>query len=130
MERAQAHLADQLQRLAARQRRLIAEAEERLAADAERLESESEAQRAGLVKLREDLEQATVESIASARAELDSHAAERRRALHELGERLRSRDRELREQIEREEAEAVQRIQSTFGDIERQLGDWAAAADW
>jgi len=123
LERAQAHLADQLQRLATRQRRLIQEAEERLAADAERLESESEAQRAGLVKLREDLEEATGESIASARAELDSHAAERRRALHELGERLRSRDRELREQIEREEAEAVQRIQSTFGDIERRLGE-------
>src|SRR3954468_23565289 len=48
-QRAQVNLFDQLQRLAARQRRLIEEAEERLAADAERLESESEAQREALV---------------------------------------------------------------------------------
>src|SRR5438309_2347356 len=59
LERAQQHLAEQLQRLAARQRRLIEEAEERLAADAEGLESEREAQRAGLVKLREDIQHAT-----------------------------------------------------------------------
>jgi hypothetical protein len=123
LERAQGHLAEQLQRLAGRQRRLIEEAEERLAADAERLESESEAQRSGLVKLREDLERATEESIAAARAELDAHAADRRRALHELGERLRRRERELRERVEREETEAVQRIQSSFGDIERRLTD-------
>src|SRR5205823_13190735 len=106
----------QLHRLAGRQRRLIEEAEERLTADAERLESESEAQRAGLVKLREELERATEESIAAARAELDAHAADRRRALHGLGERLRRPARELHERIEREETEAVQRIQSRFAD--------------
>src|SRR5580765_2099246 len=50
LERAQAQLLEQLQRLAARQRRLIEEAEARLAADAERLESESEGQRQALVK--------------------------------------------------------------------------------
>jgi hypothetical protein len=123
LERAQQHLADQLHRLAARQRRLIEEAAERLATDAERLESESEAQRAGLVKLREDLERATEESIAGARAELDAHAADRRRALHELGERLRRRERELHDRIEREEAEAIQRIQSRFADVERRLAE-------
>src|SRR5712691_3857645 len=115
LERAQEHLAEQLQRLAARQRRLIE--------DAERLESESEAQRAGLVKLREDLERATEESIAAARAELDAHAADRRRALHELSERLRRRERELSERVEHEEAEAVQRIKAAFGDVERRLAD-------
>jgi hypothetical protein len=123
LERAQGHLTDQLQRLAARQKRLIEEAEERLAADAERLESESEAQRAGLVKLREDLLRATEESIATGRAELDTHAVDRRRALHELGERLRRREREMREAIEREESEALQRIQAIFADVERRLGD-------
>jgi hypothetical protein len=123
LERAQGHLTDQLQRLAARQKRLIEEAEERLAADAERLESESEAQRAGLVKLREDLQHATEESIATGRAELDTHAADRRRALHELGERLRRREREMREAIEREESEALQRIQALFADVERRLAD-------
>jgi hypothetical protein len=123
LERAQGHLTEQLQRLAARQTRLIEEAEERLAADAERLESESEAQRAGIVKLREDLQRGTEESIATGRAELDTHAADRRRALHELGERLRRREREMREAIEREENEALQRIQSIFADVERRLVD-------
>jgi hypothetical protein len=123
LERAQGHLADQLQRLAARQKRLIEEAEERLGADAERLESESEAQRAGLVKLREDLQRATEEAIATGRAELDAHANDRRRALHELGERLRRREREIREAIEREETEALQRIQAIFADVERRLVD-------
>ena len=123
LERAQGHLTDQLQRLAARQKRLIEEAEERLAADAEGLEAESEAQRAGLLKLREDLQRATEESIATGRAELETHSADRRRALHELGERLRRREREIREAITREETEALQRIQAIFADVERRLVD-------
>jgi gas vesicle protein len=123
LERAQGHLTDQVQRLAARQRRVIEEAEERLGADAERLESESEAQRAGLMRLREELERATQEAIASATAELDAHAVDRRRALHELSERLRRRERELHERVEREETEAVQRIHATFADMERRLVD-------
>ena len=123
LERAQEHLTDQLQRLAARQKRLIEEAEERLTADAERLESEREVQRAAIVKLREDLQRATEEAIATGRAELETHAADRRRALHELGERLRRREREIRETIEREESEALQRIQAIFVDVERRLAD-------
>jgi hypothetical protein len=75
------------------------------------------------VKLREDLQRATEESIATGRAELDTHAADRRRALHELGERLRRREREIREAIEREETEALQRIQAIFADVERRLVD-------
>jgi hypothetical protein len=121
LDRAQAQLTDQLQRLSVRQKRVIEEAEGRLSADAERLESESEAQRAGLVKLREDLERATEESIAAANAELDAHGVERRRALHELSERLRRRERELRDLIQHEEAEAMQRLQTMFTDVERRL---------
>jgi hypothetical protein len=112
---------DQLQTLAGRQRRLIQEAEERLAADAERLESESEGQRAAFVKLREEVERATEQSIESARAELETHAVERRHALHELNERLRLRERELRDALEREQNEALQSIQLTFKDVERRL---------
>ena len=123
LARAQGHLTDQLHRLAARQKRLIEEAEGRMAGDAERLESESEAQRAALVKLREDLQRATEESITVGRSELEAHAAERRRALEELGERLRRRELEIRETIEREESEALQRIQSLFADVERRLAD-------
>ncbi len=121
LDRAQGNLFDQLQRLAGRQRRLIEEAEERLAADAERLESESEGQRSALVKLREEVERAAEQSIANARAELETHTVERRQALHELNERLRLRERELRDLIEHEQTEALQSIQSVFTDVERRL---------
>jgi hypothetical protein len=121
LERAQANLFEQLQRLAARQRRLIEEAEERLAADAERLESESEVQREALVKLREEVARAAEHSIETARADLETYAVERRQSLNELTERLRRRERELREAQEREQSEAMQSIQSTFTDVERRL---------
>jgi hypothetical protein len=121
LERAQANLFDQVQTLAGRQRRLIQEAEERLAADAERLESESEGQRGAFVKLREEVERATEQAMANARAELETHTAERRRALHELSERLRLRERELHEALEREQTEAAQSIQAAFKDVERRL---------
>jgi DNA repair exonuclease SbcCD ATPase subunit len=121
LERAQANMFDQLQTLAGRQRRLIQEAEERLAADAERLESESEVQRSAFAKLREEIERATEQSVANARAELETHTVERRQALHELNERLRLRERELRDALEREQTEALQSIQAAFTDVERRL---------
>jgi hypothetical protein len=121
LERAQANLFDQLQRLAARQRRLIEEAEERLAGDAARLESESEVQREALVKLREEVARAAEHSIETARADLETYAVERRQSLNELTERSRRRERELREALEREQSEALQSIQSTFTDVERRL---------
>jgi hypothetical protein len=121
LERAQENLFDQLQRLAGRQRRLIEEAEERLVADAERLKSESEGQRGALVKLREEVEAASAQAIANARAELETHTMERRQALNELTERLHRRERELREAIEREQTEALQSIQGAFKDVERRL---------
>ena len=121
LERAQVNLHEQLQRLAARQRRLIEDAQERLASDAERLESESEGQREALVKLREEVAGATQRSIELARAELETHSVERRQALTELTERIRTRERELREALEREQSEALQSIQSMFTDVERRL---------
>jgi hypothetical protein len=121
LERAQAHLFEQLQRLADRQRRLIQEAEGRLAADAERLESESEAHRASLVRLRREVEQATESAMASATGELEAHSVDRRAALNELNERLHRRERELREELDRNENEAIHSIQATFADVERRL---------
>jgi hypothetical protein len=59
------------------------------------------------------------ETIAAGNQELESFGAHRRRALHELNDRIRSRERSLAEQIEREEAEAMQRIHATFADVER-----------
>jgi uncharacterized phage infection (PIP) family protein YhgE len=119
LERAQNAVVDQLAQLAQRQKQLISEAEARIAADAERLEAESEQQRAGLVRLRDDLARATQEAVTTGGSELDSFAAERRRALHELNERMRRRERQMSELIEREETEAMRRIQAGFAEVER-----------
>lgn len=105
--------------LAQRQQRLLSDVEARLAADAERLATESEEQRAAIGRFRSELDRALEESLAAARAEVEAHAAERRRALHELEERMRRRERELLELLEHEEAEAVHRIRAGFAEIER-----------
>src|SRR5207253_4536991 len=113
-----------------RQRDLFAHAETRLTADAERLESSSEQQRAQVNQLKAELEKLAEQTVEQARGELETHAAERRRALHEVGERLRARERSLQEQIEREEAEALRRIQAGLGEIERrQLGQLKRIAE-
>ena len=119
LERAQRGVGDQLSQLAQRQKQLISEAEARIAADSERLEAESEQQRANLVRLRDELARASQEAIAAGSAELEGYASERRRSLHELNERIRKRERQLTELIEREEADATRRIQSGFADVER-----------
>ena len=112
LERKQRGVADQLAQLAQRQKQLISEAEARIAADAERLEAESEQQRANLVRLRDELARASQEAVAAGSAELEGYASERRRSLHELNDRIRKRERQLTELIEREEADATRRIQS------------------
>jgi uncharacterized phage infection (PIP) family protein YhgE len=119
LERAQHAVVDQLAQLAHRQKQLISEAEARIAADAERLEAESEQQRAGLVRLRDDLARATQDTVAAGTSELETFATERRRALHELNERIRRRERQMSELIEREETDAMRRIQAGFAEVER-----------
>ena len=119
LDRAEQALSKQLKELARRQRELIASAETRMAAESERLSSTDEEQRAAVARLREDLTRSAQEAAATADAELESHALERRRALHEIGERLRARERDIGQRIEREQAEAARRIQSTFADVER-----------
>jgi hypothetical protein len=119
LERAQRVVATQLDQLKQRQRQLITDAETRIAADAERLEAESEQQRTGLVRLRDEIARAIEETIAEGNADLDTYAGERRRALHELNERIRRRERALAEQVEREEADATRRIQVAFAETER-----------
>ena len=105
--------------LVQRQKQLVSEAELRIAADADRLAAESEELRAGLQRLRTELEKSLEDALAAARGEVEAHAAERRRALHELDERMRRRERELMERIEREEVEAAQRIRAGFEDVGR-----------
>src|SRR5207253_5449854 len=119
LERAQRGVADQLTQLAQRHKQLISEAEARIATDAERLEAESEQQRASLVRLRDELTRATQDAVSAGSSELETFAQERRRALHELNERIRRRERQLTELIEREETDAMRRIQAGFADVER-----------
>ena len=119
LERAQRGITEQIAQLAQRQKQVISEAETRMTADAERLEGESEQQRAALVRLRDDVSRATQEAVQAGSSELETYASERRRALHELNDRMRQRERALAQQVEREETEAMRRIQSSFADVER-----------
>jgi len=105
--------------LTRRQKQVLSEVELRLAADADRLSAESEEQRAALARLRSEHDRSLQEALAMSGSEVETHAAERRRALQELDERMRRRERELLERIEREEAESAQRIRAGFEDVER-----------
>jgi hypothetical protein len=102
-----------------RQQQLLREIELRLTADAERLSAESEEQRAAVARLRAELTRTLDDALGVVRNELEVHAAERRRALHDLETRLAKRERELAEQTQREEADAAQRIRAGFEDVSR-----------
>ena len=102
-----------------RQQQVLREIELRLTADAERLSAESEEQRAGVARLRTELNRTVDDALGLVSSELDAHAAERRRALHELEERMSRRERELTEHTQREEVDAVQRVKAGFEDVSR-----------
>jgi hypothetical protein len=108
-----------LEQVAQHERSLIEALEARLEHDAERLQTADEEQRVGVLRLREDLARAVAESAAIAEAELEAHATERRRALHQVSDRMTARERDLIRSIEREETEASRRIQSSFSEVER-----------
>ncbi|HEY2542744.1 MAG TPA: hypothetical protein VGH92_06785 [Gaiellaceae bacterium] len=119
LDRAAESTKERLAELAERQKQLLTDAGARLDADAERLAAESETQRETLARLRTDLDKALEDMLATARSEVEGEAGERRRALHELEERMRRREKELMERIEREEVDAAQRIRSGFEDVQR-----------
>ena len=102
-----------------RQQQVLREIELRLTADSERLSAESEEQRAGVARLRTELNRTVDEALGHVRSELEVHAADRRRALQELESRMARRERELTEQTQREEADAVQRVKAGFEDVSR-----------
>jgi hypothetical protein len=119
LERSQQGFADELTKLGERQRQRMAALEAKLERDTESLQSTADEQKALAARLREELDQTAQEVIAHASSELEAHAAERRRALHEVAERLRKRERDLMEMIERESANAAERIQISLADVER-----------
>jgi hypothetical protein len=119
LDRGQRELEAQLGELAQRQREAAAAFEARLEADAERLSLASEDQRLALLHLREELERFGTGFLEEGRSEIEIHAAERRKSLHEVSERLRARERTLREQIDREEVEARSRLAAGLEESER-----------
>jgi hypothetical protein len=130
LDRGQRELEAHLTALGERQREGVAAYEARLDADAERVEAASEEQKLALLKLREALQRLGTEFLEEGRSEIEVHAAERRRALHEVSERIRNRERALREQVDREEAEARSRLSSGLADAEkRHLGALERAFD-
>jgi hypothetical protein len=115
----QESLTDDLKRVEARQKVLMTEANSKIGQDAERLQTSVEEQRQLVTRLRAELTTAGQEVMQQANTELEQHASERRLALQELADRLRKRERDLQELVEREANEATQRIQLALGDIER-----------
>ena len=119
LEKLQEGLSDELHTLEAKQRQLMADVEAKIGQDAEGLMGQIEDQRQLISRLRGELHQSAENVVKQANAELEQHGAERRHALHDMAERLRKRERDLQELIEREAGEATQRIQIALGDIER-----------
>ncbi|MFL5952622.1 MAG: hypothetical protein ACJ76I_00745 [Gaiellaceae bacterium] len=119
VETLQDGLAEELRRIEARQRQLMGEIEAKIGQDAEGLQGQLDEQRQLITRLRGELERAAQEAVAQANADLEQHTNERRRALHEVADRLRRREHDLKDVVEREGNEATQRIQLALGDIER-----------
>jgi hypothetical protein len=112
-------LTGELERVGTRQQQLVLALEAKLTKEAERLEAAFEEHRNRLARVRADLEKAMQDVAGAVSAELESHSAERRKALQEVAERLRRRERELQEQIDREHAEASQRVSGQLAEVER-----------
>jgi hypothetical protein len=119
LDRSQRELEGQLAKLSQRQKQALEEYDARLGADTERLAAASEEQRKALAQLRSEFEQLIGQLVEEGRAEIEAHAAERRRALDEIDQRLRGRERAIREQIDREEAESRSRLVTGQAEAER-----------
>jgi len=119
VEKLQAGLDDELKRIEARQRQLLVEIGAKVEQDAEGLQGQVEEQQQTLARLRQELAESATAVLQKSSHELDQHAAERRQALHDLAERLRKRERDLQEIVQREGNDAAQRIQAALGDVER-----------
>jgi hypothetical protein len=119
LDRGQRELESQFAELDKRQRQAFAAYDARLTADAERLAIVSEEQKKALAQLRTEFERVAAAAFDESRSEIETHAAERRRSLHEVSERLRARERTLREQIDREEAGARSRLAAGLAEAEQ-----------
>jgi hypothetical protein len=119
LERAQQQLKARLEDLIRRQAEALQAHEARLEEHAAEVVALEEEQSAAMGRVRVELEGAVTESSEIAKSEIETHASERRRALHEVSERLRRRERSMREQIEREEGEVRAQLAQMTGEVER-----------
>jgi hypothetical protein len=118
IDKLQAHLAAEQERLGQRQRQLTAGIESRLEEETQRLQVAIDDYRALLARAREEIERMTKSLVDESAAELEQHGAERRRALQEVADRLKRREAELQEVIDHEQAEAMQRVALALGEVE------------
>jgi hypothetical protein len=112
-------LTSELERIGQRQQQLVAGIEAKIDGATAQLESSLDEHRNRIAKMRDDLDHDAQDVAAAFAAELEAHSAERRRALQEVAERLRRRERELQDQIDHEQAEATQRVALQLQDVER-----------
>ena len=109
---------------------VVAEAEARIYANRQKIDEAADLQAQAFAKLKDDLERSAEAAVATVGAELEAHAAQGRRAVHEMNDRLKARDRRIAERIEHEEVDIGKRIQARVTDIERrQLESLERAAD-
>jgi len=123
LDRGQRNLEKRLNDLATRQNEAIKTYEARLAADSDYLRTATEEQQTALARLRVELVTVGEEILQEGRSDLEAHADENRRALQELTLKMRDSERTVREQLDHAEADALQRIQSAFEDVEKKQRD-------
>jgi hypothetical protein len=119
LERAQRSLEGEVSTLEQHQKQRIAEVEARIEAEAGELGTTIDQQRAAAIRLREELEVSAKEALSEALEELQSQAADRRRAIEEIADRLRQREHALTEQVDNAESEARARLEVASAELER-----------
>ncbi len=123
LERSQRSLEGEVSALEQKQNQRIAEVEARIEAEAGELGTTIDQQRVVSIRLREELEQTAKEALTEALDELQSQAADRRRAIEEIAERLRQREHALTEQVENAESEARARLEIASAELERRQAE-------
>ena len=123
VDRAQQHLESQITRLEQKLGQAVGEVEARIEAEAAELGSTATEQQAAVLRLREQLEQAASAAVAEALDALESETIERRRAIEEISDRLRAREKAIADGIEGAESDARARLDVTFVDFERRQSE-------
>ena len=123
LDRGQRELEGRLAALAEHQREALTRYEARLSSDGDRIAAAAEEQRALLGQVRANFARTAMQLLDEGKAEIEAHVVERRRALQEMNDRLREREAALREQIEREAAEARAALAAAFEEAQRRQLD-------